>query len=145
MYLPAVQFVKFWKQNNNYLLIKTWIKRHKSRNCWAAKALWLIHSWQSKVSSLYPRSTNKLTAAFKKTQEKKTNFPKRKSPCTDLKVRKIKAESSKGNQIAKLFELVDCCSEHAESGVMSTLKYPFACICLLSIKKKNLAVKNDYL
>ena len=28
MYLPAVRIVKFWKQNNNHSLIKTWMKEN---------------------------------------------------------------------------------------------------------------------
>ena len=47
---------------------------------------------------------------------------------TDLNiVRKEKAKSSERNQMAKLFELVDCRSEHAQRAELSTVK----CLSLL--------------
>ena len=88
----------------------------------------LIHSKQLKISSLssYQLRINKLTAALKKSKQisvKGTVHMR-----TDLNiVRKEKAKSSERNQMAKLFELVDCRSEHAQRAEPSTVK----CLSLL--------------
>jgi len=67
-----------------------------------------------------------LTAALKKSKQisvKGTVHMR-----TDLNiVRKEKAKSSERNQMAKLFELVDCRSEHAQRAEPSTVK----CLSLL--------------
>ena len=109
----------------------------------------VVHSFKAVQSFFaYQLSINKLTAALKKS--KQISLKGTVHLRTDLNIiRKEKAESSEINMIAKLFELVDCCSEHVERGETPTVK----CLSLLFVTKVFyplrkyflLAVKNDYL
>ena len=79
-----------------------------------------------KAVQSYQLSINKLIAAIKKS--KQISLKGTVHIRTDLNiVRKEKGESSERNQMAKLFELVDCRSEHVQRAETSTVK----CLSLL--------------